>query len=360
MKKFIFSTLITSVLLFCACSKEEDKSSGGTGSLGVTGSTLYFAFGGEYNAYNLQQSRYIERFGTTDALGKIDISWDNKHILAGYERLSFSDYGGHWLTFSYRPLPSLSKEVLATREEVTQQNISTCHYNYTEIAQGRRAGCFLSPNEKYIAIDSKSVTGATDHPVTIINRKTGAEVDSFALENYRPSEVFIIGWTADNSLVMGVENIIFKVSEAKNWAIEELTRLPFNFFHITINPQGTQLAFRREDKHIWVYDLLQKKVSQVTTSDVEMTTAPSALYSGGESNPTFSPDGKYIALLGQARASFTPNWMRLGGTLSLSDILILVSNDGTLHNLDKENDGKTFYPKDGDTPIFSSGSVIWR
>ena len=236
----------------------------------------------------------------------------------------------------------MSKEVLATREEVTQQSISTCHYNYTEIAQGRRAGCFLSPNEKYIAIDSKSVTGATDHPVTIINRQTGAEVDSFALENYRPSEVFIIGWTADNSLVMSVENIIFKVSEAKNWAIEELARLPFNFFHITINPQGTQLAFRREDKHIWVYDLVQKKASQVTTSDVEMTTAPSALYSGGESNPTFSPDGKYIALLGQARASFTPNWMRLGGTLSLSDILILVSNDGTLHNLDKENDAYLF------------------
>lgn len=254
----------------------------------------------------------------------------------------------------------MSKEVLATREKVTLQNISTCHYNYTEIAQGRRAGCFLSPNEKYIAIDSKSVIGATDHPVTIINRETGAEVDSFALENYRPSEVFIIGWTADNSLVMGVENIIFRASEAKNWAIEELTRLPFNFFHITINPQGTQLAFRRDDKHIWVYDLLQKKASQVSTSDVEMTTAPNALYSGGESNPTFSPDGKYIALLGQARASFTPNWMRLGGTLSLSDILILVSNDGTLHNLDKENDGKTFYPKDGDTPIFSSGSVIWR
>ena len=360
MKKLIFSTLIISVLLLCACSKEEDKSSGGTGSLDVTGSTLYFALGGEYNVYNLQQSRYIERFGTTDALGKIDISWDNKRILAGYERLSFSDYGGHWLTFSYRPLPSLSKEVLATREEVTLQNISTCHYNYTEIAQGRRAGCFLSPNEKYIAIDSKSVTGATDHPVTIINRETGAEVDSFALENYPPSEVFIIGWIADNSLVMGVENIIFRASEAKNWAIEELTRLPFNFFHITINPQGTQLAFRRDDKHIWVYDLLQKKASQVSTSDVEMTTAPSALYSGGESNPTFSPDGKYIALLGQARASFTPNWMRLGGTLSLSDILILVSNDGTLHNLDKENDGKTFYPKDGDTPIFSSGSVIWR
>jgi len=175
---------------------------------------------------------YIERFGTTDALGKIDISWDNKRILAGYERLSFSDYGGHWLTFSYRSLPSLSKEVLATREDVIQQNISTCYYNYTEIAQGRRAGCFLSPNEKYIAIDSKSVTGATDHPVTIINRETGAEVDSFALENYRPSEVFIIGWTADNSLVMGLENTIFKVSEAKNWAIEELTRLPFNFFHI--------------------------------------------------------------------------------------------------------------------------------
>ena len=360
MKKLIFSTLIISVLLLCACSKEEGKSSGGIGLIGVTGSTLYFAFGGEYNVYNIQQSRYIERFGTTDALGKIDISWDNKRILAGYERLSFSDYGGHWLTFSYRPLPSLSKEVLATHEKVTQQNISTCHYNYAEIAQGRRAGCFLSPNEKYIAIDSKSVTGATDHPVTIINRETGAEVDSFALENYRPSEVFIIGWTADNSLVMGVENIIFRASEAKNWAIEELTRLPFNFFHITINPQGTQLAFRRDDKHIWVYDLLQKKASQVTTSDVEMTTAPSALYSGGESNPTFSPDGKYIALLGQARASFTPNWMRLGGTLSLSDILILVSNDGTLHNLDKENDGKTFYPKDGDTPIFSSGSVIWR
>ena len=113
MKKLILLALVATALFVSSCSKDGDEG-GSTGSLGVTGSTLYFAFGGEYNAYNLQQSRYIERFGTTDALGKIDISWDNKRILAGYERLSFSDYGGHWLTFSYRSLPSLSKEVLAT------------------------------------------------------------------------------------------------------------------------------------------------------------------------------------------------------------------------------------------------------
>ena len=69
MKKLILLALVATALFVSSCSKEGDEG-GSTGSLGVTGSTLYFAFGGEYNAYNLQQSRYIERFGTTDALGK--------------------------------------------------------------------------------------------------------------------------------------------------------------------------------------------------------------------------------------------------------------------------------------------------
>jgi len=48
------------------------------------------------------------------------------------------------------------------------------------------------------------------------------------------------------------------------------------------------------------------------------------------------------------------------GTAGVANMLIIIENNGKTRDLDADNDGTIFYPKDGKYPISAEQRLIWR
>lgn len=108
--------------------------------------------------------------------------------------------------------------------------------------------------------------------------------------------------------------------------------------NIRMNPQGTQLVFRRRDKHLQVHDIPKTELWQVTTSDVDDIAAAGSHHSGGEWNPAFSPDGQYIAF---GTSSIWNAEVEFGSI----ETLVIVANDRKTHHLADKDDKAIILPR---------------
>ena len=198
---------------------------------------------------------------------------------------------------------------------------------------------------------------------SILDRSSGRVLKEFNIDGYEPHRINIVGWSSAGELFLSVDNELIKASESNNWHMTYVKKLPFDDIEmLNMNPQGTQFVFRRGDKHIWLYDIQEDSHYQVTTSKVDGITDARTYYSGGERLPSFSPDGKYIAFTGQPRHSAVPYAYdpAVFGTAAVVNMLIIIENNGKTRDLDADNDGTIFYPKDGKYPISAEQRLIWR
>jgi len=249
-------------------------------------------------------------------------------------------------------------------DDFEKRKINSFDFNGYDVGGSGGVGFFLSPDERFVAVQAKKSTGYNDdNPASILDRSSGRVLKEFNIVKYEPHRINIVGWSSVGELFLSVDNELIKASESNNWRMTYVKKIPFDDIEmISMNPQGTQFVFRRSDKHIWLYDIKKDSHYQVTTSKVDGITDARTYYSGGERYPIFSPDGKYIAFTGQPRHSAVPYAYdpAVFGTAVAINMLIIIENNGKTRDLDADNDGTIFYPKDGKYPISAAQRLIWR
>ena len=365
MKKLTFTIVIASLFLFFSCSKDNETSGAGTsGALGVTGSGIYYQFAGGYGYYDLRSGRNITEIFKSNIVDKYDVSWDGQKLLVAWAKRPYGQYQTDYLQFTYLPMLEKKSGAASSDNDFQKRKINSFDFNGYDVGGSGGVGFFLSPDERFVAVQAKKSTGYNDdNPASILDRSSGRLLKEFNIDGYEPHRINIVGWSSAGELFLSVGNELAKASESDNWRMAYVKKLPFDDIEmLNMNPQGTQFVFRRGDKHIWLYDIQEDSHYQVTTSKVDGITDARTYYSGGERLPSFSPDGKYIAFTGQPRHSAVPYAYdpAVFGTAAVVNMLIIIENNGKTRDLDADNDGTIFYPKDGKYPISAEQRLIWR
>lgn len=328
-----------------ACEKNVQSEEIEKTSVHLTG-TIYFHFAGRYGSLDLNKNLYVNEFAKKKDFGKIDISKNGKKILLVTTKgISGTDHQ----RIIYR---NLSTQI--TFENLTNGgNIYDFKYQWRNIGIGSGTQCYISPNEKYIAINAES---SGNHSITIINSDRDETIEKFRDENISLRNHKIVGWTSDNSLIINVDGNIFKVNESTSWEPQSLLRVPSN--HVSVNPQGTKIVFRAE-KHLFMCNIDGNDIRQITNSKTI-----ESIQEDGERLPVFSPDGKYIAFstkaTGAAASWENPIDGSIVGTASSYGYLAIIPADGKLYQLDSV-DSNVIYPRSsGNKLIAVDGEFFWK
>lgn len=342
-------------MVFASCSRDDEGGeSVDLGGASLSGSGIYFKFSDKYN-YLSSGGKLIEEIGLDRDYFKYDISFDNKKIVAAWEREPYSSYGTNYQTFVTASLPSLKKGAI-TKSYLESNKSTEIHHFHGQIASSGGTDFHISPDGKYAAINGTHPITDPDHPLTIIDLATGQEVAAFKHPSIDGDEHWVIGWTQNNEVFFSAGETVVKTSAALNWNPQGVVSLP-NKVYPRVNRQGTQLVFRY-NLHIYLYDISSGTTRQVTTSNA---TSTSTSVPSGEYAPAFSPDGRFIAFEGRPSFSWNPNWNNLGGAFGSATVLIIVPNDGKLYDLEAQNGGGAIFPKHNGNPVLSTGrKIIWR
>ena len=222
----------------------------------------------------------------------------------------------------------------------------------------------ISPNKKYIAVDSND---SEERGVLLFNTQTGKLIADFTKGltrddlSYQSTPV----WTENNEMYSAIKGVLYRWKEAYGDVVEEVLTLNEGkgASYVTVNPQGTRVAFRYK-KHLWVQNIDGSDLHQVTTSEIK------DFKYEGEYHPVFSPDGKYIALVGSARiggswTDYDPLQPRFGGTVVVGNgygYVFVIRDDGKLYDLENDKSGFIVLRKEGEksgVPSYFSG-MMWR
>ena len=363
MKKLIFSALVATVVCISSCSKEGD---GGGSSNGLPG-TLYVDFATDgiqsYNFSNGKLSKVIKTMNGAGITG-CDITYGSSEIAISVGIVPLSvGVVQDTQTFLLRPWDG--KNAQFSYKEVPQTgNIFSFTWTHPTKEFYRECIIRLSPNKKYIAVDSKH---SEERAAFVLNTETGKLVADFTERftiddlDYQSPPV----WTENNEMYSAVRGVLYRWKEGFGDRIENVLTLNEGrgASGVTVNPQGTRVAFRYK-KHLWVQNIDGSDLHQVTTSEIK------DFKYEGEYHPVFSPDGKYIALVGSARiggswTDYDPLQPRFGGTVVVGNgygYVFVIRDDGKLYDLENDKSGFIVLRKEGEksgVPSYFSG-MMWR
>ena len=363
MKKLIFSALVATVVCISSCSKEGD---GGGNSNGLPG-TLYVDFATDgiqsYNFSNGKLSKVIKTMNGAGITG-CDITYGSSEIAISVGIVPLSvGVVQDTQTFLLRPWDG--KNAQFSYKEVPQTgNIFSFTWTHPTKEFYRECIIRLSPNKKYIAVDSKH---SEERAAFVLNTETGKLVADFTERftiddlDYQSPPV----WTENNEMYSAVRGVLYRWKEGFGDRIENVLTLNEGkgASDVTVNPQGTRVAFRYK-KHLWVQNIDGSDLHQVTTSEIK------DFKYEGEYHPVFSPDGKYIALVGSSRiggswTDYDPLQPRFGGTVVVGNgygYVFVIRDDGKLYDLENDKSGFIVLRKEGGksgVPAYFSG-MMWR
>ncbi|MGN5953285.1 TolB family protein [Sphingobacterium lactis] len=345
---------LSALLISClACSKDNSLDNEDAAVKKLPG-TIYWSFSGDVGYLDFSSGKFTMRMMSvgpgSSNLDSYDISWDNKKTLVAL------DVEGAF-NFDERRFVMRNKADRFNSSDIRDgNNLFDITYEWDHIGITE---AHISPNEKYIALDAQHFA---EMPMTIIDAKTGEYVSAWRVKGLSYLEYSSPIWTADNTLYCRMGNSVYVCSPNDGYQSIKNVLTMKGIGYLTVNPQGTKFAFRK-NKHIWMCDIDGSNLQQITTgytSDI--------ISYDGESSPTFSPDGKYIAFSGSTRNG-TPwsdhdyadgSWVAsVGGKYGY---IIIVPADGKLYDLDQKDGGSIFLKKpDQDyTGIPTSGRLIWR
>ena len=346
MRKKIFSLLIIIGLVTLSnCSKEGDAGSSNVN--GLSG-TLFIEFAGDVSVYNLTDSKYTEKVtqvSTSSLLETYDVSWDATKVLFTLDVSGFNHK-----RIVYR---SINESVVPYDVKNDGKNLHDFEYEWGDVS---KLNAFISPNEKYIALQGQ---GYSDMPLIIIEAGRDKEI-----ARCEPNNVYYYGWgkpvwTADNTLYVQISDVMYRMSPTNNYQPQALFQTgDAGFFRV--NSQGTKFVFRK-NKHLWLCNIDGSNAVQITTSK----TYDWADWDG-EGSPTFSPDGKYIAFTARGSRGMAwsdhdyPDGSWVGAVGGKFGYLAVIPADGKLYNLDDKSSGAISLTKSGNRGVACDGHLVWR
>lgn len=342
--------LISLLVVFFSCSKDNSIANNNVILTNNLPGTIYFYFTGSYGLIDFKAGSYVKEYANRKlkgySIGSIYISHTGKNALIVSEK--FSQFGYDAQRIDYRPLES------STPDLDDGKSIYGFVYRFGDIALGSGTWSLISPNEKFVAIDANSFA---KHPIVLVDAKTGEVIESFRADNVDLRKHSIIDWTNDNSLFMNIGGDIFKVNASDNWEPQPLIHIESEG-SVAVNRQGTKLVLRGTNKHLFLYDLRNGQIKQITTGKTDNSLPD------GERLPEFSPDGNYIAFSTKSTIA-AQSWENpidgsVTGVSSEFGYLAIIPADGKLYDLDNTNNG-VIYPRSSKTKLIAvDGKFYWR
>lgn len=347
-QKSFFICIIAGILFISSC-KKNDSPVTGSGNTPSTKGNLYWGWIGGGRNVNLSTGKFSEILVESWDDG-FDVSWDSKKIL------TFSDFGLGTFNFSdYR---------------IIYRDLANGPLSYSNLSDGKNILDFtiewedmmntsgkISPNEKFVALDAQNYSDLPIAVVSIDNKDFNStfKVPGVSFNNYGK-----VVWSADNTLYFRIDKTLYKSSAADNYkTATPIIVSPEPVSWAIVNPQATKVVYRK-NKHLWLANIDGGDAKQITNSE----TLDFIAYDG-ESKPTFSPDGKYIAFVGSTKRG-TPwsdhdypdgSWVAsVGGKYGY---IIIIPADGKLYNIDEQNSG-AFWLKEGSNFVPCDAEIMWR
>ncbi|GIJ97034.1 hypothetical protein CAPN001_16030 [Capnocytophaga stomatis] len=344
MKKRI---LLLGIILFAflvSCAKESESSEGTQHLKG----NLFIQFAGDVAVYNLTDNKYTEKVAKVsvgEALQTYDVSWDTSKVL-----FTLDVVGLDRKRIVYR---SIKDPVTQQEVRTDGKNIHDFEYEWGDVTT---LDAFISPNEKYIALEGQ---GRSDMPTIIIDAHQDNEIgrcDPPAGYNDWGKPV----WTADNVLYVQVGDAVYKMSPDDGYKTYQKVCSADGGGSYRVNPQGTKFVYYK-DKHLWLCNIDGSNRKQITTSK----TYDWASWDG-EGRPTFSPDGNYIAFTARGSRGMAwsdhdyPDGSWVGAVGGKYGYISVIPADGNLYNLDDKNSGAISLTRSGNRGIPCDGHLVWR
>ncbi|MDO5105592.1 hypothetical protein [Capnocytophaga sp.] len=346
MKNKIFLLLVSVLFVSCMGCSKSDGSEGGN-LHGLSG-TLFIEFAGDVSVYNLSANKFTEnvtQVSSSALLETYDVSWDASKVLFTLDVSGFNHK-----RIVYRDIKA-SVAPLDVKND--GNNIYDFEYEWGDV---RSLRAFISPNEKYIALQGQ---GYSDMPLIIIESNKDKEIARCEPNNVRYHDWGKPFWTLDNVLYVQIADVMYRMAPTNNYQPEAIFKTG-DAGVFRINPQGTKFVFRK-DKHLWLCNVDGSNPVQITTSK----TYDWADWDG-EGLPVFSPDGKYIAFTARGSRGMAwsdhdyPDGSWVGAVGGKFGYLAVIPADGKLYNLDDKNSDVISLTKNGSRGIPCNGHLVWR
>lgn len=344
MKKIFLLINVVLVSFLASCSKESGSD---VGTHNLNGN-LFVQFTDEVSVYNFNDNKYTEKVAKvslTTVLETYDISWDTSKVLFTLDVKGFNHK-----RIVYR---SINDPVTQQEVRTDGKNIHDFEYEWGDV---RPLKAFISPNEKYIALQGQ---GYSDMPTIIIESDKDKEVgrcDPPAGYNDWGKPV----WTSNNVLYVQVKDAVYRMTPDDGYKTYQKVCSTDGGNGYKVNPQGTKFVYRK-DKHLWLCNIDGSNRQQITTS----ITRDWASWDG-EGFPTFSPDGKYIAFTARGSRGMAwsdhdyPDGSWVGAVGGTYGYLAVIPADGKLYNLEDKNSGAISLTRNGNRGIPCDGHLVWR
>lgn len=324
MKKLTFSMCISiCVLLFTACSKENDDAPDGEDTLypsalkgmiyydwateGILKMSLPDGIGGSFILDNSK-------------LNNFDISRDGKLKLTVTNASSVGQY-----------------DIQFTLSDITNGSIVE-EFIYNSPGLNSYCQGYLSPDNSLILVLSNSI----EDGITILRRngELVGRIYDINGEHFGFNDSRL--WLPNNSLLVTHNKYIVRLNPpyTSGTLIKQMDYEDWG--ELDVNQEGTQLALQIAN-HVYTMDIDGSNLKQVTTSNFK------------ESKPLFSPDGKYLLIGSDYKQT---------GPLGYMWHMKIIPNDGKQYNVDPlESNSPEVFPviwKGKDRIETAGGQMVWR